>query len=408
MSQKNGAVTSHVRISAQPGTIHAQRIATGEANLILGCDMLTAGAQDAIAKTRPGVTVAVINLREQPAGQFAQNRDWQFPAAQIRALIDEAVDQRAHYVDATQLATALLGDAIASNLFMLGFAFQKGLVPLSEAALLRAIELNAVAVEANKAAFLWGRRAAADLQAVERVALPARPVAVQLPQSLEAIVAKRVAALTAYQNAAYGQRYAGLVEQVHQAEASLGKGDAFTKAVARNLYKLMAYKDEYEVARLYSDGHFAERLASTFEGDFKLTFHLAPPLLAKRDAQGRLVKARYGSWMWQAFGLLARLRFLRGTALDVFGRTEERRLERQLIADYEATIAALLPRLRADNLVRAAELANLPDQIRGFGHVKLESIGKVRARWKALEDELQGRAPAPAVVEPPARPLHAA
>jgi indolepyruvate ferredoxin oxidoreductase len=408
MSQKNGAVTSHVRISAQPGTIHAQRIATGEANLILGCDMLTAGAQDAISKTRPGVTEAVINLHEQPAGTFAQNADWQFPAAQIRALIDEAVDKRAHYVDATKLATALLGDAIATNLFMLGFAFQKGLVPLGEAALQRAIELNAVAVEANKAAFLWGRRAAADLQAVERVAFPAQPVVVQMPQSLDAIVRKRVESLTAYQDAAYAQRYAAFVERVREAEAPLGKGTAFTKAVARSLYKLMAYKDEYEVARLYTDGHFAARLAATFEGDFKLTFHLAPPLLARRDAQGRLVKARYGSWMWQAFRLLAKLKSLRGTALDVFGKTEERRLERQLIADYEATIAALLPRLREDNLAQAVELASLPEQIRGFGHVKLDNIGKVRARWKQLENALQGRASPPAVAESPARPLHAA
>jgi indolepyruvate ferredoxin oxidoreductase len=408
MSQKNGAVTSHVRISAQPGTIHAQRIATGEANLILGCDMLTAGAQDAISKTRPGVTVAVINLHEQPAGTFAQNADWQFPAEQIRALIDEAVDKRAHYVDATKLATALLGDSIATNLFMLGFAFQKGLVPLSEAALLRAIELNAVAVEANKAAFLWGRRAAADLQAVQRVAAPPKPVIVQLPQSLDTIVRKRVDSLTAYQNAAYAQRYAAFVEQVRQAEASLGKRDAFTKAVARNLYQLMAYKDEYEVARLYTDGRFEERLKATFEGDVKLTFHLAPPLLAKRDAQGNLVKARYGSWMWRAFRLMAKLKVLRGTALDVFGRTEERRLERQLIADYQATIAALLPRLREDNLAQAIELANLPEQIRGFGHVKLDNLGRTKARWKQLEDELQGRASQPGVAQPPVRPLHAA
>jgi indolepyruvate ferredoxin oxidoreductase len=408
MSQKNGAVTSHVRISARPGTIHAQRIATGEANLILGCDMLTAGAQEAISKTRPGVTVAVINLHEQPAGTFAQNADWQFPADQIRALIDEAVDKRAYYVDATKLATALLGDSIATNLFMLGLAFQKGLVPLSEAALLRAIELNAVAVEANKAAFLWGRRAAADLQAVQRVAAPAKPVVVQLPQSLDAIVRKRVESLTAYQDAAYAQRYAAFVEQVRQAEAALGKGDAFTKAVARNLYKLMAYKDEYEVARLYTDGRYEERLKATFEGDLKLTFHLAPPLLAKRDAQGNLVKARYGSWVWQAFRLLAKLKFLRGTALDVFGKTEERRLERQLIADYQATIAALRPRLREDNLAQAIELANLPEHIRGFGHVKLDNLGKAKARWKQLEDELQGGAPLPDTAQSSVRPLHAA
>jgi indolepyruvate ferredoxin oxidoreductase len=407
MSQKNGAVTSHVRISAQPGTIHAQRIATGEANLILGCDMLTAGAQDAISKTRPGVTVAVMNLHEQPAGTFAQNADWQFPTEQLRALIDEAVDKRAHYVDATKLATALLGDSIATNLFMLGFAFQKDLVPLSEAALLRAIELNAVAVEANKAAFLWGRRAAVDLAAVQRTAAPPKPVIVEMPQSLEAIVRKRGDFLAGYQDSAYARRYETFVDKVRDAEAALGKGTALSRTVAKNLFKLMAYKDEYEVARLYTDGRFEERLKATFEGDFRVTFHLAPPLLAKRDAQGHLVKARYGSWVWQAFKLLAKLKFLRGTALDVFGKTEERRLERQLIADYQATIEALLPKLSEDNFAQAVGLASLPEQIRGYGHVKLENLQKARTRWKDMEDALQGGTLGPSASKA-AQPLQAA
>jgi indolepyruvate ferredoxin oxidoreductase len=388
MSQKNGAVTSHVRIAAQPGAIHAQRIATGEANLILGCDMLTAGAQEAIAKTRPGETVAVINTHEQPPGQFARNPDWQFPTEQVRALIDESVAGRSYYVDATRLATALLGDSIATNLFMLGFAFQKGLVPVSEAALNRAIELNAVAVDANKAALLWGRRAAVDLPQVERLAAPAEPVVVQLPQSLEASVRRRVEFLTAYQDAAYAERYEAFVAKVRQAEAKLGRGEALSKAVAKSLFKLMAYKDEYEVARLYTDGRFEERLKATFAGDFKIGFHLAPPLLARRDAQGRLLKAQYGSWMRQVFKLLAKLKFLRGTAFDPFGKTEERRMERQLIDDYRASIEALLPRLSEGNLKQAVELAGLPEQVRGFGHVKLESLRKAQARWRELEAEL--------------------
>ena len=397
MSQKNGAVTSHVRIAAQPGTIHAQRIATGEANLILGCDMLTAGAQEAISKTRPGVTVAVINTHEQPPGPFARNPDWQFPADQIHALIDEAVSGRSHFVDATRLATALLGDSIAANLFMLGYAFQKGLVPLSEAALNRAIELNAVAVEANKQAFLWGRRAAVDIERVKRIATPEQPVVVQLPQSLDTLVRRRVEFLTAYQNAAYAKRYAAFVERVRDAEARLGKGDALTKAVARSLYKLMAYKDEYEVARLYTSGEFQQQLKATFEGDYKLKFNLAPPLLAKRDAQGRLTKAQYGAWMGPAFKLLARLKFLRGTAFDPFGRTEERRLERQLIDHYRRSIEMALATLSEQNLAAALELASLPEQIRGFGHVKLASIGKVKPRWEALQRQLSGPPGSPAL-----------
>ena len=392
MSQKNGAVTSHVRIARHPRDIRAQRIATGEADLILGCDMLTAGALDAISKTRPGRTVAVINLHQQPPGPFAQKPDWHFPLDEIRALIDEAVEGRAHFVDATRLATALLGDSIATNLFMLGFAFQKGLIPLAEASILRAIELNGVAIEANKQAFAWGRRAAVDLQRVEKIALPGTPVVVQMPQSLETLVRRRVALLTEYQNAAYAKRYEAFVERVRTAEAKVSGGDALAKAVARYLYKLMAYKDEYEVARLYTDGDFEKRLNAAFEGSFTVKYNLAPPLLAKRVAQGRLIKGQYGGWMQVAFKLLARLKFLRGSALDVFGRTAERRMERQLIQDYERSIGAALADLTAENLPRVIELASLPERIRGFGHVKTAHLDEVRVRWRELEASLAATA----------------
>ena len=399
MSQKNGAVTSHVRISARPDMIHAQRIATGEADVILGCDMLTAGGSDAISKTRPGRTVAVINAHQQPPGTFARNPDWTFPDAQIRSLIDEAVDKRAHFIDATRIATALMGDSIATNLFMLGFAWQKGLIPLSEEALNEAIRLNAVAVEANQAAFRWGRSAAVDLAAVERVAAPAQPVTVQFPESLDALVRRRVEFLTQYQNAAYAKQYADFVEKVRTAEAALGKGEALTRNVAKYLSKLMAYKDEYEVARLYTDGKFEEKLKQTFEGDYTVSFNLAPPLLSKRDANGHLVKQQYGPWMFKAFKLLAKLKFLRGTSLDVFGKTEERRMERQLIEDYKAAIEGLLPTLSATNLANAVELAGLPEQIRGFGHVKDEHLAKVKPRWHALEVGGDSSAPTPASPE---------
>jgi len=392
MSQKNGAVTSHVRIARSPDGIRAQRIATGEADLILGCDMLTAGALDAISKTKPGKTVAVINSYEQPPGQFAQQPDWQFPSAQIRALIEESVGGRAHFLDATKLATALMGDSIATNLFMLGYAFQKGLVPLTEASIMRAIELNGVSVESNKLSFQWGRRAAVDLQQVERVALPGKPVVVHMPQTLDALVARRVAFLTAYQNGAYARRYEALVDKVRRAEANVTAGDALTRAVAKYFFKLMAYKDEYEVARLYTDGTFQKTIENAFEGDFTLKYNLAPPLFAKRDAQGRLIKAEYRAWMGVAFKVLARLRFLRGTALDVFGKTEERRMERKLIDDYERSLTALSSTLTAGNLPAAIELANLPEHIRGFGHVKLANVEQARRRWQAIERELSGAA----------------
>ena len=377
MSQKNGAVTSHVRIARAPEDIRAQRIATGEADLILGCDMLTAGANDAISKTRPGRTVAVINTHQQPPGPFAQNPDWQFPAEQIRSLIEESVGGRSHFIDATRLATALLGDSIATNLFMLGFAFQKGLIPLQEESILKAIELNGVAVDFNKQAFNWGRRAALNLAQVESIALPAKPIVVQMPQNLETLIRRRVAFLTEYQNTVYAKRYEDLVAKVRDAEAASGTGEALSKAVAKYLFKLMAYKDEYEVARLYTSGDFEKRLKDSFEGDFKVTYNLAPPLLAKHDAKGHLVKARYGSWMNAAFKVLAKFKGLRGTALDPFGYTAERKMERGLVQDYETLIVELLVNMTQKNYPTAVKLASLPEQIRGFGHVKERNVAAV-------------------------------
>ena len=386
MSQKNGSVTSHVKIAETPERLRAQRIATGEADLVLGCDMLTAGAADAISKMRPGRTVVVVNLHEQPTGTFAQQRDWEFPAAQVRGLIEEAVGGAGgvDFLDATRLATALMGDSIAANLFMLGYAWQKGLVPLSEAALLRAIELNGVAVASNQRSFLWGRRAAADLARVEKVAMPAQAVVLQMPQGLDAVIRKRVEFLTGYQDTAYAAHYESLVARVREAERAAGLGSKLTMAVAKSLFKLMAYKDEYEVARLYTDGRFVEQLKTQFEGDFSLKFNLAPPLFAKKDAKGHLVKAEFGSWMWTAFRLLAKLKGLRGGAFDVFGYSAERRMERALIAEYRAMVEGLLPALDAANHATAVELAALPEQIRGFGHVKETAVAAYRARKEEL------------------------
>jgi indolepyruvate ferredoxin oxidoreductase len=388
MSQKNGSVTSHVKIAPSPAHLRAQRIATGEADLVLGCDMLTAGAQDAISKMRPGRTLAVINLHEQPPGTFAQDADWQYPAAEVRALIAESVGAPAHdsadFIDATRLATALMGDSIAANLFMLGYAWQKGRIPLTEAALLRAIELNGVAVASNKKSFLWGRRAAFDLKRVEKVATPIQAIVVQMPQSLDHVVRKRVEALTAYQDRGYAAGYEELVARVRTAESAQGLGNKLSLAVAKYYYKLQAYKDEYEVARLYTDGNFLEQLKSQFEGDVKLKFNLAPPLFAKKDAKGQLVKAEFGSWMMGAFKLLAKMKGLRGGAFDVFGYTAERKMERALIAEYRQLVESLLPGLTGANHATAVELASLPEHIRGFGHVKEKAVAEYRVKQAAL------------------------
>jgi indolepyruvate ferredoxin oxidoreductase len=342
MSQKNGSVTSHVRIARTPEHLRAQRIATGEADVILGCDMLTAGAADAVSKMRPGRTLAIVNLHEQPPAPSPERR-LAVPAADVRALIEESVGAgAADFIDATKLATALMGDSIAANLFMLGYAWQRGRIPLKEESLLRAIELNGVAVASNKKSFLWGRRAAVDLKRVERIATPAQAIVVQMPQSLDTTVAKRMEFLTATRTPPTPTPTRNWWRRCAR-ETALGLGNKLSTAVAKYYFKLMAYKDEYEVARLYTDGRFVEQLQSQFEGNFSVKFNLAPPLFAKKDAKGHLVKAEFGSWMWSAFKLLAKLKGLRGGALDIFGYTEERKMERALIVEYREMVRRCSP-----------------------------------------------------------------
>ena len=378
MSQKNGSVSSHVHIAAAPDAIRAQRIASGEADLVLGCDMLTSASPDALAKMRAGRTRVVINTHEQPTGQFARQPDWQFPAGDINALLNEAAGGQVDHVDATRLATALCGDAMATNLFMLGFVCQKGWLPLSEQALVRAIELNGVAVEANRTAFTWGRRTAVNSQAVKDFVSPPQPLVFKRNESLDDILRFRVEWLTAYQNAAYATRYADLVQQVREAEAKLGQGERLSRAVALSLFKLMAYKDEYEVSRLYTDGSFMAELKQQFDGHVRLRLNLAPPVFAKKDAQGQPVKSEYGAWVLPAMAVLAKFKFLRGTPLDPFGWTAERRMERQLLAEYVDLVQRVLKTLNADNAARLSHVLSLPQQIRGFGHVKQVSVERYR------------------------------
>jgi indolepyruvate ferredoxin oxidoreductase len=398
LAQKGGAVYSHVRIARRPEEIHAVRIAAGGARLLLGCDLVVAASADALSKLQPGYSRAIVNNHETITGDFTRNPDLTFPSRELQRSIAEATGaDNTEFIDGTHIATGLFGDSIASNLFMLGFAYQRGAVPLSAEALERAIELNGVAVEFNQRAFRWGRRAAVDPALVDARATPreAVPETHRLSETLEQVIDRRVAFLTEYQNAAYAARYASVVQRIREAEASCAGETALRDAVARALFKLMAYKDEYEVARLYTETDFLRRVADRFEGPYELRFHLAPPLLADRDPEsGHLRKRIYGPWMISVFRILAKLRRLRGTPLDIFGRSEERRTERRLIGEYEAVLEEIISRLSSANHGTAVELAALPLEIRGFGHVKQANLARAKAKEAALL--IRFRSPSPA------------
>ena len=386
LSQKNGAVTSHLRIAASADTLTTTQIGPGGATALLAFDMVVAAGGAALSKLAPGVTRAVVNTHLQPTAAFVHDGEARQDAGAMLAAIGKATGGRVETVDATRIATVLLGDSIYANPVMTGYAWQKGLVPVSLATILRAIELNGVAVEANKRAFAWGRRAAQDPAFVAALIAPktveAQPVAAP---TLAQLTERRIDELARYQNEAYAAAYRDFVARVAEVERAKAGGDALARAVARNLFKLMAYKDEYEVARLYTDGTFAAKLAERFEGGVKVKVHLAPPLFARRDPlTGHLQKRAYGQWVLGAFRLLAALRGLRGTALDPFGHTKERRIERHMIADYRATLAQLLETLSPDNHEIAVAIANLPERIKGFGHVKDAAIAAAAKEQEVL------------------------
>jgi indolepyruvate ferredoxin oxidoreductase len=402
LAQKGGAVYSHVRIAREPDEIHAVRIAAGGAKLLLGCDLVVSASADALSKLEPGHSRAIINSHEIITGDFTRNPDLVFPTSALERSIAEATGSaNAEFVDATRLATGLFGDSIASNLFMLGYAYQRGLVPLSAETIERAIALNGVAVEFNQGAFRWGRRAASDPTLVEARATRAAaiPPSHRLSETLDQVIERRVEFLTGYQDTAYAARYATRISRVREAESACIPGvTALTEAVARALFKLMAYKDEYEVARLYTESDFLKRVADRFEGAYELRFHLAPPILGDRDPQtGHLRKREFGPWMLTVFRILAKLRRLRGTPFDVFARSEERCTERRLIGEYEAVVDEIIAHLSPANHAVAVELASLPLEIRGFGHIKEANLARATVREAALRERLRALVAAPAL-----------
>ncbi len=399
LAQKGGAVYSHMRIASDPDDIHAIRVAAGSAELVIGGDILVAGSKKVLAAVKPGQTDMVVNLAEFLPGDFTRNVNYTLPSERLkRAIASAAGSEKCQFVDATRIAGALLGNSVSANIFLVGYAFQIGALPLSAEAIERAIELNGEAVEMNKAAFRFGRYAAIDRAAVEKLAAPKEVDEVRrLSQSLDETIERRVAFLTGYQNAAYAARYRALVEKVKAAELARAPGKrGLAEAVARYLFKLMAYKDEYEVARLFTGEDFARQVRATFAGaDLRFEFHLAPPIIAPKDERtGAPKKLSFGPWMMTAFRLLTKLKGLRGTAFDPFGYTAERRIERALIAEYEAMLSEILERLSPDNHHLAVGLAAIPEKIRGFGHVKARSLTAAKADEAALMAQFRSGSPA--------------
>jgi indolepyruvate ferredoxin oxidoreductase len=390
LAQKGGATWSHVLIANHPDEIRTTRVGLAGADLVIGCDPIVVAGKETLQRMRAGRTHVALNAHSAPTAAFVRNANWQNPGEACVAEIAHTVGtDNIGAFDADRVATQVLGDSIFVNPMVLGFAWQKGWVPLGLDALMRAIELNDMAVEQNKAAFAWGRHCAVHGDAVQALLAPAQVVQFHKPEGVDALIAKRVAFLTDYQNAAYAQRYLTCVDKVRRAEATTGK-TALTEAVARNLFKLMAYKDEYEVARLHTDAGFLQKINGMFEGDYTLNYHLAPPLIAKTNAKGELQKQKFGPLMRTGFRLLKHFKWLRGTALDVFGYTEERRSERALIQHYCADVEALLVQLNSSNHALAIEIARIPEQIKGFGHVKARHLAAARQKWDALKAQWPG------------------
>jgi len=383
--------------------LSAARVDVGDADAVLALDPLVACRGDALARMAPGRSVFVGNSAQIMPGQFAQDADLHFPVEHLREMVARNVGpDRAYWLDLTGLATRLFGNAMPANVMMLGYAWQKELLPLTREAIERAIELNGVAVQANLDAFRWGRLAAHDVAAIERITQPAQPIKISFKRKnqLDDSIVDRVQRLTAYQNADYAQRYRELVERVRTAERERTPGQSrLTEAVARYYFKLLAYKDEYEVARLYVDSGFFHRVAQQFEGEYRIAFHLAPPILGRLDPDTGLPrKQKFGAWMIPVFRILARLKGVRGTPFDVFGYSAERRMERRLILEYEQLMDQLIAKLSTENHATAVSLASLPEKVRGFGHIKARNVEAMQREREALLREFDA----------PGRPLASA
>jgi len=395
-AQKGGSVLSFVRLADVPERLNQVRIDTQQADAVLACDMVVAASSEALQTVRHGRTRIVTNVHEIPVAESLKNPDADLKTDALLAKMRFAAgDDFVETFDAQSLAEEFLGDTVTANILAMGYAWQRGLIPIGLPAMQRAIELNGVAVESNLLSFALGRLAAGNPAAL-REEVPAKAD----DDTLEGLIARGVAHLTGYQNAAWAQRFEAAVRRAQQAEQACAGSDAslpLTRAVARSLMKLMSYKDEYEVARLYTDGSFQRQLADQFEGDVKLEFHMAPPLIARPKNGQPPKKIALGAWMLPAMKLLAKGKALRGSWFDLFGHTEERRMERGLVTQFERRIDELLANLTADRLPSAIQIAALPLSMRGYGHVKIANVALARAREaELLHRFLPDRYPKPA------------
>ncbi|MDQ2092664.1 indolepyruvate ferredoxin oxidoreductase family protein [Rhodalgimonas zhirmunskyi] len=379
LAQKGGAVHIHVRLAQKPEDITAVRVATGECDALIGGDLVVSAGAKTLGLTSTGRTGAVVNSHEIITGEFTRHTEFTIPTDRLELQLQARLREGLHLFDASELARISLGDSIFSNMMIFGGAWQAGLVPVSHEAITDAIRLNGAAVERNLRAFEIGRWAVLH---PEEVAKLMQPSVVQMPKTLDEKITYRADHLKAYQNGRLAKKYRKLVE---------GVGDARLKeAVAKGYHKVLAYKDEYEVARLHRETR--KKAEAQFEGDFKMSYHMAPPVLSKEGSDGRPKKREFGPGMGRWLNLLARMKGLRGTAFDPFGRTEERKMERDLITQYEADMAEWLPRATSENMDHIVALAELPLSIRGFGPVKQANAEKAAKRREEILAVLKGGA----------------
>jgi indolepyruvate ferredoxin oxidoreductase len=389
-AQKGGSVISYIRLANSSDDLKTIRIGTGKANLLLGCDQVVASSPEALRTLEEGVSTVVLNTEKTQTAQFVLSRDADIHSNIIAANLKKMVGSDALFqIGASKIATAIMGNSIATNSFLMGFAWQKGQIPLSLEAIGRAIELNNVAIDFNKQAFDWGRIAAHDVKILEKTS----PISLQddeILTDLDDIINYRANFLSDYQDNKLSEKYRAAITKIRTLEENTITGsEKLSLAVAKNYFKLLAIKDEFEVARLYTDGRFEKKLAEQFEGDYKLKFHMAPPIIARKNSKGELQKMEIGGWMFHVLKLTAKMRFLRGTWFDFMGKSDERKMERRLITDYEELMAIFENDLRPDNLDKAAELARIPQDIRGYGHVKEKSVKLMDIKRKNMIDEFK-------------------